>query len=461
MSFVIQQLQKKMVGSDIINGMENRQHRRRRRVEDDNYYNDTNGTTEGDDNFYDDSEDDEKGHRLTHNERIFKGSCSLGQFLLNPCRCMYNELLSCWWKFRKKQKQLDGRTVIKTTTVVILLLIIAPQTFQSSIQNWFSFSIRSSSSSSRRWSSIRPLNDRRVDRIPVRIPIFDQNKDETDIGGWKQFRKFFLPVATIIDVTVTDHKEEIEPYKNPNFGALQLHDNPPYNNLTYIKRKAEQEERLARSILSNDEEIAEKYWQTTHIDRRMKSYYEPAESLEDRRTRCRRPSWKNRYYPSCNAFHEADLSRDYNADQAKTLPGYDQLLDSFFLSHGYYRDVWVLHNFDLEEKSILKTTRWKHNYGRSTYLNTLMDAQVMERMTNSPRIVTIYGHCGSAVWVEAMSYEVEEIIIHGDGYLKQGDRNDGSPLESFSAYTPAEKLNIAIQMAESIADLHGFADGIM
>ena len=454
-----------MIGSEV----ENRQHRRRRRVEEDSNNDDNNGTTD-DDNYDDDSEDDEKGHRLSHHDRIFKGSCSLGQFLLNPCLCMFNTLKSCWWKFRRKQQQSDVRTIIKTMTIVILLMIIVPQTLQSSMpQDWFSFSMLSfssysSSSSPRRWSSIRPSNDRLVDRIPVRIPILDQNKvGETDLGGWKHVRRFFLPHDTIIDVTTikNDNEKEIDSYKNPNFGALKLHDNPPYNNITLIQTKAKPEERLVRSIVSNDEEIAEKYWQTTYKDHSMKSYYQDAESLEDRKTKCRRPSWKYRYYPSCNSFHEADLSRDYKADQDKTLAGNDQFFDSFFISHGYYRDVWVLHHPNLEEKSILKISRWKHGYGRSTYFNTLNDAQVMERLTHSPRIVNIYGHCGSAVWVEAMPYEVEEVVIHGDGYLKAEDRKDGSPLESFSTYTPAQKLDIAIQMAESIADLHGYSGGVM
>ena len=51
-------------------------------------------------------------------------------------------------------------------------------------------------------------------------------------------------------------------------------------------------------------------------------------------------------------------------------------------------------------KSVLKIMRWKHPYGARAYWNTLADAMVMERLTASPRIVDIYGHCGTAVWVE-------------------------------------------------------------
>jgi hypothetical protein len=428
-----------MVGSDIVGGG---RHRRRRRVSE-------NATGKQDDDYYDDSNDEKGHHRLLGDERIFKGSCSLGKFFLNPCLCMYNTLLSYWWKFRRKQ--LDLRTTIKTCIVISLVIIVVPPTLQSSILSLFSFSISSP-------SSIRPLNDRHVDRIAVRIPSLDQDDGEPDIGGWKHFLRFILPEGRI-DLSANGDKKEVEGYKKPDFGSLKLHDNPPFE---IRNLHLDQEERPARSILPNDEELAEKYWYRTHGDHGLKSYYEQAESLEDRKTKCRRPSWKYAYYPSCNSFHEVDLSRDYGMDQGLSLAGDDQFFDTFFISHGYYRDVWVLHNPPLDEKSILKISRWKHDYGPSTYYNTLMDAQVMERLTHSPRIVDIYGHCGSAVLVEAIPFEVEEVIIHGDGFLKPRNKNDeNSPLESFSPYTPDEKLDIAIQMAESIADLHGFSDGIM
>jgi len=57
------------------------------------------------------------------------------------------------------------------------------------------------------------------------------------------------------------------------------------------------------------------------------------------------------------------------------------------------------------QKSILKITRWKHAYDMDTFFSDLRDALIMERLTQSPRIVDIYGHCGTAVWVEAIPYE--------------------------------------------------------
>ena len=62
--------------------------------------------------------------------------------------------------------------------------------------------------------------------------------------------------------------------------------------------------------------------------------------------------------------------------------------------------------------------------------------------------------------IQAIPNEVEEVIIHGKGMAKQEDLyNDG--FKPFNNYTVEEKLDMALSMAESLADLHGFRDGVM
>jgi hypothetical protein len=85
----------------------------------------------------------------------------------------------------------------------------------------------------------------------------------------------------------------------------------------------------------------------------------------------------------------------------------------------------------------------------------------MERLTASPRIIDIFGHCGTAVWVEALPYEVEEVIVPGEGYIEQEELHDAEALNPQNDYTAKEKLEMALVMAESLADLHGFIDGVM
>jgi len=74
------------------------------------------------------------------------------------------------------------------------------------------------------------------------------------------------------------------------------------------------------------------------------------------------------------------------------------LIHNLFFSS---RMVWVVHQqFPDNIKSALKTTRFKHDFNHRTFWNTLNDALIMERLTSSPRIVDIYGHCGGTVLVE-------------------------------------------------------------
>jgi len=85
----------------------------------------------------------------------------------------------------------------------------------------------------------------------------------------------------------------------------------------------------------------------------------------------------------------------------------------------------------------------------------------MERLSRSPRIVDIYSHCGVSMRVEALPFELEEVVVPGSGYIKQVDLDAEGALHSRNEYTAEEKLDIAIAMAESLADLHGYEGGVM
>ncbi len=275
-------------------------------------------------------------------------------------------------------------------------------------------------------------------------------------------RKFFLPQNPISASAEKHDRHTNDGALTPDFGGIKLHQHPPYNWTSIREHNAENKSlQLTREIQSNDEKVAAKYWIKTHGDSSLDDYFEHTEDLEDQPQSCRRPSWKNRYYPSCNSFHELDLARDYSKDRAESVPGDDQVFDSFMISHGYFRDVWVVHQPNLDFKSILKTVRWKHKFDPEIYNGILTDALVMERMTISPRIVDVYGLCGTSVWVEALPHEVEEVIIPGDGTMNPEEMQNQGELKPMNDLTTEEKLDIALSMAESLADLHGYSGGVM
>ena len=285
------------------------------------------------------------------------------------------------------------------------------------------------STSSRRWTS-----DEDVNRVSVVLPLFDFDKWKMDVGGWQFFHHFFIPQ--------TDLTTRIG-YRG-DFGDLEFVG--PFGR--------------PREIRLDEGTVAEMYLATMHNDTgRIEVAYEHADDIADMENPCRRNSWMQLYKPLCNAMHELDLTFDFNEERAGL--GDHQIFDSFYISHGYWRDVWVVHQRDQDVKSILKKSRWTHEYDAELFFMTLNDALIMERLTKSPRIVDVYGHCAYSVWVEAIPFELESVIIPDDGYSKQEDLQDSEELKPKNDFSDEEKLRVALSMAESLADLHGFEDGLM
>jgi len=63
--------------------------------------------------------------------------------------------------------------------------------------------------------------------------------------------------------------------------------------------------------------------------------------------------------------------------------------------------------------------------------------------------------------VESLPHEVEEFIVPGDGYMQPEDLNDSGDVDIQNHYNVSEKISLALEMAESMAELHGFADGVI
>lgn len=158
---------------------------------------------------------------------------------------------------------------------------------------------------------------------------------------------------------------------------------------------------------------------------------------------CRRVSWHRYIFPNCNTFHESSM------------------FDAKGISHGHYRNVLKIED-EFSGEIVFKVLRTERGYDFINYEYVKNDALVMERLTSSPRIVDMYGHCGSSIIQEALVADVESLIVPGSGYLKHNrtlnDKHDVDPQNDF---TPRQKLSLALMLAEPIADLHGFQDGVI
>lgn len=95
----------------------------------------------------------------------------------------------------------------------------------------------------------------------------------------------------------------------------------------------------------------------------------------------------------------------------------------------------------------------KHNYDAIRMHQVNQDAVVMERLTSSPRIMDMYSLCGTSITVKSMPHSVEKAIVPPGSW----DPND----EPRNKQSPSTKLKMALEMAESIADLHGFSGGVI
>jgi hypothetical protein len=398
------------------------------------------------------SDDDEMAHHHRHH-RSSKGgerkvpSKPLSFMLLSP------STLPCWQLRRRRTFRRKGAGVAATAPpndcdltgedsfiLVLVILMSGALLLLAAVLAVVAAPIPHFSFLGRSRSSLRPVTDAGVDQIAIRIPGLDY--DKTDPGGWRYLRRFFLPAAPL---TGTEWDNSLI---------------PDYNN---VNHNFSSSERGVPIRIPNDEtERAELYWTARRrVDPPFDSWGDSTEALEDRPTKCRRPSFKMRYYPTCNAAHEVPLDRDYDPDRRSGGGDVIPSFDSFYSNHGFYRDVWVIHQPDMNVKAVLKMLRWEHSYTNEKATYVVNDAMVMERLSKSPRIIDIYGHCGTTVWVEPIPFEIEAVVVPGTGYIDPKDLHHEDDVRSRNQFAVDEKLKMALAMAESLADLHGHEEGVM
>jgi len=156
---------------------------------------------------------------------------------------------------------------------------------------------------------------------------------------------------------------------------------------------------------------------------------------------CEEVDWFRSHHPSCNNLHEADLTID----------------DMKLIGRGYYRNVWITK----DGKAVIKTQSVNHGFGTNSYERQRFDAMIMEKLTASPIIVDIFGHCGNTVSTEAVPNEVYKEMIRGNGMTTMAKHLSGKSPKTRNNLNPHEKLVLALELAETLAELHGYIGGVM
>mmetsp|Transcript_15212 Transcript_15212/g.32844 ORF Transcript_15212/g.32844 Transcript_15212/m.32844 type:complete len:571 (+) Transcript_15212:214-1926(+) len=164
---------------------------------------------------------------------------------------------------------------------------------------------------------------------------------------------------------------------------------------------------------------------------------------------CRVPNWHDLQFPTCNMFHEMTMINPQS--------------DSRYLGRGTFRMAFSIQEND-QPWYIVKVLRWKDEddiFSLDRFEKTRIDALVMERLSLSPRIADMYGFCSTSVMTEPLPGEIEEEALPTPKRISRGDLHDKDDVDPKNPYTPTQKIEMALEMAEALADLHGFKDGII
>lgn len=129
-------------------------------------------------------------------------------------------------------------------------------------------------------------------------------------------------------------------------------------------------------------------------------------------------------------------------------------------SSGTSRDAFLYEmNGRISDKIVMKKMKIKRPLGARQISDVRKEALIMERLSSSPHVLDIYGHCGITVLVEAMVSDLVEDIVPGTGIASQKELDALDRVLPRNNFTAFEKLQIALDMALSLADLHGFEGG--
>jgi serine/threonine protein kinase len=129
-------------------------------------------------------------------------------------------------------------------------------------------------------------------------------------------------------------------------------------------------------------------------------------------------------------------------------------------SRGAYRQVFKT-TFEDNKTFVFKSYYWGANFKYDEYEFMRMDALITEKLSSSETIVDNYAFCALSMIGEAMVHgDMEKVAVPKKGRIKQ-ELDQRLPLYVWNNLSGEQKLNYALQMAETVALLHGFPQGII
>lgn len=164
-------------------------------------------------------------------------------------------------------------------------------------------------------------------------------------------------------------------------------------------------------------------------------YYDKHRREEPLDKSCELFDWQRHIKPTCNSIHENDLTDFFIENNDKA----DERVR--LIAHGFWRDVWKIRRDGKDSWSAFKTIRTEHDYTDRNFDRHERDAIVMDLLTKSPHIVKMHSFCGHSTFTE---------------FTTDGSLSDliWPPDESMMSASMRERLEMAIQIAKAVSDVH-------
>jgi len=180
-----------------------------------------------------------------------------------------------------------------------------------------------------------------------------------------------------------------------------------------------------------------------------------------------RPQWTWDKHPNCLAVHDLTYHRLGDRDE-------NQFYNVQILGEGAFRESYLFEPITATNAApfVVKSQRYHRDLNVRDLHQIDTEAVILEKLSSSPLTSNIYGYCGSTIMVER-GHEIEETVMprfsqgrlakypHGRIAQSELDKLQKEDVHPMNAIAIEQKLDMAIAMAESLAEVHGFEGGVM
>jgi hypothetical protein len=207
------------------------------------------------------------------------------------------------------------------------------------------------------------------------------------------------------------------------------------------------------------------------------AHYDPTSSHQkDKDDACvPMASWQTLSFPSCNLFHEIDLTHVPNNFHSTTSSSSSSFVLNatttatsssihnhhynqdalYILGQGWFRITWQYDSYRRNDNSniwtmesvVLKTLRLDRDFSAEFYELHRRDALAMERLTFSPYVMNVHGYCGQSALNELANFNVG-----GMTRLEELSRRLRNQPHTPQVYLT--KLTLAYQLAMALYHVH-------